>query len=90
MTENAKPCIRCLVADIPGGEALARIVRERIGQIPENRRCPEPDYSARLAVCRGCDSLRSGTCALCGCYAEIRAAKTDMDCPDVPSKWTKR
>lgn len=83
-----KPCIRCLIADLPEGTELAEIIRERIARIPEEERTDEPVYSARLARCRECELLHSGTCAACGCYVEIRAAKRNLSCPAVPDRWT--
>ena len=47
----------------------------------------EATYAARLNICRTCDDLHSGTCALCGCYVEARAAKKRQGCPKVPEKW---
>ena len=46
-----------------------------------------PETSRRLAICRDCDQLRSGLCALCGCYVELRAAKGRMGCPALPPRW---
>ena len=85
MTES-RPC-RCLAADILGGEALAALIRERVEEIPEEEKTSEAEYARRLEQCRGCRALNRGTCALCGCYVEIRAAKGRMICPDVPNKW---
>ena len=83
---TTRPC-RCLTADMPGGDALARIIRERTEQIPEAEQTPESLRLRRLDACRECGKLNRGTCALCGCYVEIRAARRRMDCPDVPPRW---
>ena len=80
------PC-RCLAGEMPGGEELAKLIRERIEMIPEEERLPEEAYRKRLSVCRECIHLQRGTCALCGCYVEIRAAKKGQRCPDVPARW---
>ena len=80
------PC-RCLVREMPGEAELAEIIRERISTIPEEERTPEKEYAFRLSRCRDCGSLQRGTCALCGCYVEIRAARAAKECPDVPSRW---
>lgn len=50
-------------------------------------RRPTKTYAARLNICRTCDDLHSGTCALCGCYVEARAAKKRQGCPKVPEMW---
>ncbi len=81
-----KPC-RCLLADMPEESALAEIVRERIAGIPAEERTGGEEYARRLALCRACPALNRGTCAECGCYAEIRAARKRMGCPKVPPAW---
>ena len=42
---------------------------------------------ARLDACRACPHLNAGTCALCGCYVEYRAAHAAQRCPDAPGRW---
>lgn len=82
-----KPCRRCLLAQVPDGAELARVIRERIELMTPDERAPEALWLERLACCQACDALNSGTCGLCGCYAELRAAKKRMHCPAVPAKW---
>ena len=72
---------------MPDQKALAEIIRDRIAAMPEEQRADEAVMSSRLGVCRGCDHLTNGTCALCGCYVELRAAKKAQRCPDVPGRW---
>ena len=81
-----RPC-RCLIGEMPDQEELAKIIRERIETIPEEERTPEGEYTFRLSACRACSRLQSGTCALCGCYVEIRAARKKQRCPEVPARW---
>ena len=81
-----RPC-RCLVGEMPDEAELAKVIRERVESIPEEERTPEKEYAFRLSACRDCGSLNRGTCALCGCYVEIRAAKIRMHCPSVPACW---
>lgn len=81
------PCPRCLSAQVPGGEALSALLRQWIGAIPEERRADEAVRRARLAACRACAHLNAGTCALCGCYVEYRAAHAAQRCPDAPGRW---
>lgn len=81
-------CKRCLIGDIPDQASLAELIRERIALLPEEQRADEALMASRLDVCRACDHLNSGTCALCGCYVELRASKRHMRCPDVPARWT--
>ena len=85
---DTRICKRCLVGDIPDQASLAELIRERIALLPEEQRAEEAVQQARLDTCRCCDHLSSGTCALCGCYVELRAAKRLMRCPDVPARWT--
>ena len=83
---GVKPCRRCLSADI-GDKALSQAIAERIALIPEEQRADSAEYERRLEICRACDSLNSGTCAKCGCYAELRAARKGAYCPDSARKW---
>ncbi len=87
MKEIRRPCLRCLIADLPDGAALAEIIASRIESLPPQERAEEAVRLERLARCRRCDHLRSGTCALCGCYVEIRTARIRQTCPDVPRRW---
>lgn len=80
-------CRRCLLRDVPSQAALAEIIRERIAAMPEEQRADEAVQTERLDICQTCDHLLSGTCALCGCYVELRAAKRRQRCPAVPPKW---
>ena len=80
-------CPRCLLAETPGDEALAALMRQWIEALPDGRRCGRAALQARLEACRACGHLAAGTCGLCGCYVEYRAAQIDRHCPDVPGKW---
>ena len=82
-----QPCLRCLIADLPDEAALAEIIAERVARVPTEEKAPEEERQRRLACCRRCGHLRRGTCGLCGCYVEIRAARIRMNCPDVPVRW---
>ena len=82
-----QPC-RCLTADLPDAAALSRLLTEWLGQIPEEERTESEETAWRLDRCRRCDFLQDGTCALCGCYVELRAAKRRMRCPDLPDRWS--
>ena len=68
---------------------MARVIAEYVASLDESVRTPEDAYRARLAICEGCDQLLSGTCRLCGCYVETRAAKKGQQCPMVPARWGK-
>lgn len=72
---------------MPSEKELSELIRDRIAAMPEEQRADERTIAERLAACRDCDHLMSGTCALCGCYVELRAAKKVQSCPDVPGRW---
>lgn len=87
MTAGRPPCPRCLLAEVPGGEALAKLNRQWIEALPEENRADDATRNARLMACRRCEHLAAGTCGLCGCYVEYRAAQAIRHCPDVPARW---
>ena len=68
---------------------MARTVAEYVAGLDESVRVSDADYQARLAICRECPELMNGTCRLCGCYVETRAAKKGQKCPMVPARWEK-
>ena len=78
---------RCLLAEMEDGRTLYEIIREYLATLPPETLADAPVYAERLEICRACARLRNGTCALCGCYVEARAAKKNQRCPDVPGKW---
>ena len=82
-------CRRCLLEDMPDQAALAKSIRELIDLLPDTLRAAETERQARLAACRSCEHLIDGMCALCGCYVELRAAKNNKGCPDVPGRWKR-
>ncbi|MBQ8086967.1 MAG: hypothetical protein IJ234_00915 [Clostridia bacterium] len=81
------PCRKCLLRDVPQGQALAALIREWIDALPEARRADPDTANARLNACTHCNHLNAGVCALCGCYVEFRAAQREMRCPDPPDRW---
>lgn len=84
---DGKPC-RCLLFEA-GQKDMARTVAEYVAALDEAIRTSDADYRARLTICEGCDQLMNGTCRLCGCYVETRAAKKAQPCPMVPPRWTR-
>lgn len=78
---TGRPCRKCLVADLPRGEKLREILQERLAQIPEEEKAGPAEYASRLERCRVCSHLHEGTCALCGCYVELRLARAAKGCP---------
>ena len=87
MHEGKKPC-RCLLLEA-GQADMARTVAEYVAGLDDSVRTPEEEYRARLSLCQDCPELMNGTCRLCGCYVETRAAKRGQQCPMVPARWSK-
>ena len=87
MADPRKQC-RCLLVE--AGEAdMARTIAEYVASLDESVRASDADYRTRLDICRECPELMNGTCRLCGCYVETRAAKKGQQCPMVPARWEK-
>jgi len=84
-----KPCVKCLIRDIPDERELHKAILERLEQMDEDEKADAATYDRRLAVCRECAFLNHGTCGKCGCYAELRCARKRLSCPDVPARWEK-
>ena len=82
-----RPC-RCLLFEA-GQADMARTVAEYVASLDDAIRTPEDAYRARLVICQDCPELMNGTCRLCGCYVETRAAKKGQKCPMVPPRWEK-
>ena len=87
MEAQPKRCRRCLLQDMADeNDYYASVVRYR-ATMPRRVRTPDAEYTARLEHCRTCPSLNAGTCMQCGCYVEMRAARTDMHCPLDKAPW---
>lgn len=77
----------CLLREDVTQAKLYAIAQDYLATMPAEQRIDQQQYEARLNICKGCPHLRQGTCAKCGCMVEIRAAKWQMRCPDVPPRW---
>ena len=71
-------CKRCLLSETDG--TLYRTVLAYIDAISPEEKAPMAEYERRLDICRACDQLTNGMCALCGCFVEVRAAKIKHRC----------
>ena len=60
---------------------------EYIDNLDEEIKTPAPEYERRLSLCKECERLMDGMCAVCGCYVEMRAAVTKNTCPAVHPVW---
>ena len=86
-TPPRKQC-RCLLKE--AGEAeMAASIAEYVALLDDAVRTPKDVYHTRLTICRECPELLNGTCRLCGCYVETRAAKRGQQCPMVPPRWNR-
>jgi len=72
-------CRRCLLRE-GQGEELYRSVMEYVAAISPEERTADEEYNRRLDFCKACDHLTNGMCALCGCFVEVRAAKSNQCC----------
>ncbi|MDR0396068.1 MAG: DUF6171 family protein [Oscillospiraceae bacterium] len=87
MSDGARVCRRCLLVDDPSQADMHRTVSDYVALMPSVQRAGESVYKSRLESCAACAHIISGVCRLCGCYAEARAAKRRMACPDSPARW---
>ncbi len=79
-------CKRCLLKDIDRDEYF-RTVYEYIENLPAEQKADPLLYESRLSICRQCDHLVNGMCDLCGCFVEVRAAKSLQYCAESKDKW---
>lgn len=79
-------CRKCLFEEIDRNGVFSSI-KELINALPAEKRTDDESYRRRLEICRSCDCLGEGTCGKCGCFVELRAAKTDMHCPHEKHYW---
>lgn len=84
--EEWRFCKKCLVRELEEGE-LYLTIRDYIAGLDESIKTPSDMYEERLACCKECEKLLSGTCAVCGCYVEMRAAVKRNACPMPKPKW---
>lgn len=80
MTDQRKPCRKCLLAQLDNQKLLAD-VRAAIDRLSSADKVSDDEYERRLHVCKSCDYLNEGTCNACGCYVELRAAAKAGACP---------
>lgn len=86
-TEDLRFCRGCLLGETPQGLRLRAGIEEYIRLLPEAQRASDAEYRRRLSLCKQCDQLFGGTCRLCGCFVEARAAKAGMRYPSLPPAW---
>lgn len=79
-------CRQCLLRELAESDVL-RSVNDCRSRLEPDIRASDALYERRLDRCKSCEHLNVGTCLLCGCYVELRAAMRRADCPDRPSRW---
>lgn len=84
--KKKKICRKCLLRDMDKGEYF-RNLYEYIDNLDSDIKAPPEEYERRLRLCRECDRLTDGMCAVCGCYVELRAAIEKNICPAVHPHW---
>ena len=83
---NEPFCRKCLIEKLdPLG--INETVRKRAELIPADEKTDEETYGKRLSACTGCKELISGTCRICGCFVELRAAYSEKHCPHPQRYW---
>lgn len=87
MDQEAKRfCKRCLLKD-SDPETYAQSILSYLASLSPEEKSPDPLYRERLTHCQTCPQLIQGMCRVCGCFVEVRAAKTKQYCPDIQPKW---
>lgn len=79
-----KPCKKCLLKEASEID-YKELVEKHLETLKESDLTTSEITQKRLSICIECDKLNSGTCLMCGCYVEIRAALKNGRCPK--KKW---
>ena len=79
-----KICKKCLIREMDP-QKFKEELAGYIEKLHEKDRADDALYDKRLSVCKTCEKLNQGTCLMCGCYVEIRAAAVFSRCPK--RKW---
>lgn len=75
-----KPCLKCLLREMDETVYMKQL-HHYIELLDADVKTAQEIYEERLAVCKECDYLETGTCQACGCYVELRAAVKKNKCP---------
>ena len=79
-------CKRCMLYEM-ADKAAYESVKNYLDALPGDIRTDEDEYRRRLAICRDCDMFLAAMCRKCGCYVEVRAARSDTHCPKGEACW---
>ncbi len=84
--EEWRFCKKCLLRELDES-ALFASVKEYLNSLDKSLKASDEEYERRLVICTECDRLIRGTCTVCGCYVEMRAAGKNNTCPAVKPRW---
>lgn len=82
--DQHRVCRKCLLQEMNEAEYKEKLEKYIIG-LDVDTRADDVLYKKRLNICKACDKLSEGTCLVCGCYVELRAATKIGKCPS--KKW---
>lgn len=77
---EARTCKRCLLREYDEADYQNKI-EHVLKLMDSSEKVRDTLYEERLQVCKQCDRLIQGTCLICGCYVELRAASRMGSCP---------
>jgi len=84
--DSNRICYLCEVYKEASDPRLKEQIKLLISRLPKNERVEEGELASRLDTCSLCENLAdNNTCRACGCFIELRAAKTGTHCPH--KKW---
>ena len=84
--EDKRLCKKCLLSEMEENEYFES-VSEYISLLTDDIKTPDEEYQRRLSLCKECEKLVNGLCAVCGCFVEMRAAGTKNYCPHTKKYW---
>lgn len=87
--DKGKDCKGCSASVRYSFEEVKANMADFIKTIDPDLRISDTLYGRRLAMCSGCTGLYyETTCRYCGCFIQMRALRSNMDCPHpAGSRW---
>lgn len=80
-------CKKCLLLEAGESKSYQSVI-DYLDNLDTKLKVTDKEYHSRLSKCKNCDNLIAGMCIKCGCYAELRAALKNKECPDFDNrKW---
>lgn len=84
--EDKRLCKKCLLSEMEENEYFES-VSEYISLLTDDIKTLDEEYQRRLSLCKECEKLVNGLCAVCGCFVEMRAAVAKNYCPHTKKYW---